>query len=119
MADKSKDKEYELTEDDYFFVLWKFKTKNSPTYQFITKTGKSFQLAILNMCRRFIKNETFPKRFNLTTLIQLPKKGSAQDLNNKRFIHMKEWLPRLVEALTVEPMKEDIFAAGTKYQIGG
>lgn len=32
---------------------------------------------------------------------------------------MKEWLPRLVEALTVEPMKEDIFAAGTKYQIGG
>ena len=36
MADKSKDKEYELTEDDYFFVLWKFKTKNSPTYQFIT-----------------------------------------------------------------------------------
>ena len=77
MADKSMDKEYELTEDDYFFVLWKFKTKNSPTYQFITKAGKSFQLAILNLCRRFIKNETFPKRFNLTTLIQLPKKGSC------------------------------------------
>ena len=32
---------------------------------------------------------------------------------------MKEWLARLVEALTVEPMKEDIFSVGTKYLIGG
>ena len=32
---------------------------------------------------------------------------------------MKDWLPRLVEALTVQPMKADIFSAGTKYQIGG
>ena len=32
---------------------------------------------------------------------------------------MKEWLARLVEALTVQPMKEDIFEAGTKFQIGG
>ena len=51
--------------------------------------------------------------------MQLPKKGSAQDLDNKRFIHMKEWLPRLVETLTVQPMKADIFNAGTKFQIGG
>ena len=64
-------------------------------------------------------NETFPSRFNITTLIQLSKKGSAQDLDNKRFIHIKEWLARLVEALTVQPMKDEIFAAGTKYQIGG
>ena len=69
--------------------------------------------------RRFIKNESFPSRFNLTTLVQLPKKGSAQDLDNKRFIHLKEWLARLIEALVVQPMKADIFEAGTKYQIGG
>ena len=71
------------------------------------------------LCQRFIRNETFPSRFNLTTLVQLPKKASAQELDNKRFIHMKEWLPRLVEALTVQPMKADIFSTGTKYQIGG
>ena len=119
MRTKELDREYEITEEEYFFTLWKFKTKNSATYHFITKAGHKFQLAILNLCRRFIENETFPKRFNLTTLIQLPKKGSAQELNNKRFIHMKEWLARLVEALTVQPMKEDIFEAGTKFQIGG
>ena len=32
---------------------------------------------------------------------------------------MKEWLPRLTEALTVNLMKEDILKSGTKYQIGG
>ena len=32
---------------------------------------------------------------------------------------MKEWLPRLTEALTVNLMKEDILASGNKYQIGG
>ena len=53
------------------------------------------------------------------TLIQLPKKGSAQELENKRFIHIKDWLARLVEALTVQQMKTEIFQAGTKFQIGG
>ena len=33
------EKEYELSEDDYFFVLCKFMTKNSTTYYFITKAG--------------------------------------------------------------------------------
>ena len=49
----------------------------------------------------------------------LPKKGSPQELDNKRFIHMKDWLARLVEALTVQPMKANIFNAGTKFQVGG
>ena len=119
MTDQSKDTAYELTDEDNFFIMWKFKSKNSATYQFITKAGHNFQLAIINLCKRIIKNETIQKRFYLTTLIQLPKKGSAQELDNKRFIHMKEWLARLVEALAVHPMKEDIFAPGTKFQIGG
>ena len=32
---------------------------------------------------------------------------------------MKDWLARLVEALAVSHMKADIFAAGSKFQIGG
>ena len=100
MKDKINDDEHEVTDEDFFIVLWRFQQKKSTTYDFITRAGLQFQLAILKLCRRFIKNETFPSRFNLNTLIQLPKKGSAQELNNKRFIHMKDWLARLVEALT-------------------
>ena len=71
------------------------------------------------MCLRFIKTESFPSSFDITTLIQLPKKGSQVDLDNSRFIHLKEWLPRLCEALAVNEMKDKILEAGTKYQIGG
>ena len=99
--------------------MWKFNKKKSKTYDFITKAGLQFQLAILNLCRRVIYSEVFPSRFDITTLVQLPKKGSAQELDNKRFIHIKEWLPRLVEALIVDQMKDEIFAAGSKFQIGG
>ena len=32
---------------------------------------------------------------------------------------MKHWIPRLCEAVAVGRMKDEIIAAGTKYQIGG
>ena len=102
LSDQSKDKEYEVTEEDFFEIIWKFKSKRSSTYDFIVKAGLKFQLAIHKLCQRLIRQETFPKRFNFTTLIQLPKKGSAQELENKRFIHIK-----LVEALTVQKMKAE------------
>ena len=78
-----------------------------------------FRLAVFKMCKRFLKSEIFPSCFDVTTLIQLPKKGSQVDLDNSRFIHIKLWMPRLIEALAVGRMKADILAAGMKYQIGG
>ena len=119
LENHSYDKEYMISEEDFFMILMKFKSKRSATYDFIVRAGLKFQLAIFKLCKRLISNETFPTRFNLTTLIQLPKKGSAQELENKRFIHIKDWLARLVEALAVQQMKADIFQAGTKFQIGG
>ena len=67
-----------------------------------------------------IDEKSFPSDFFLTTLHQvLKRKGSKEDLNIHRYIHMKDWLPRLVEALTVNLMKEDIIESGNKFQIGG
>ena len=67
-----------------------------------------------------LEKETFPQRFFETRLCQLwKKKGSVSDLNNHRYIHMKDWLPKLCEALTVDQMKTEIISGGTIYQIGG
>ena len=64
--------------------------------------------------------ESFPTRFDKTILVQLYKlKGPVQQLSSHRFIHMKEWTARLMEAIEVEGMKEDIIKAGTKFQLGG
>ena len=56
-----------------------------------------------------IEEENFPKRFDNTVLQQLWKrKGEKEDLNNHRYIHMKDWLPRLCESIVVGKMKQDI-----------
>ena len=67
-----------------------------------------------------IKEVSFPDIFSQTMLKQLwKKKGSRQLLDNYRFIHLKDWKPRLTETLVTMMMKPDILKAGTKYQIGG
>ena len=120
METKDEDEEEFVVEEEAFFqAIRKFKSTGSKAYDFITKSGISFQKGVLKVCRRFIRDEVFPERFKNTDLVQLPKKGSPLVLDNSRFVHVKEAWPRLVEQLTVGGMKDDILAAGTRYQIGG
>ena len=115
MKDES-DKDTNITEDDFDLIIGKFKKKNKKSFHFLTKSGNLFQRSIYKLCRRMLKEECFPKDFAKTVLYQLWKrKGSRKDLNYHRYIHLKEWLPRLTEALTVNLMKEDIIKSGNKY----
>ena len=64
--------------------------------------------------------ETFPKKFQKTTLQMCwKKKGRKEDLKSNRFLHSKEWLPRTVEALAVSKMKPAILKGTSCFQIGG
>ena len=113
------EEEFEVEEEAFFQTIRKFKSNGSRAYDFITKSGINFQKAVMKVCRRFIKDEIFPERFMNTDLIQLQKKGSPLELSNSRFLHIKEAWPRLVEAIAVRELKDDILAAGTRFQIGG
>ena len=67
-----------------------------------------------------IKQDEVPSWFFETKLHQLWKrKYPRENLSNHRFIHMKDWLPKLSEGLLVSKMKANILYSGTKYQIGG
>ena len=119
MEDKT-DYETNISEDDFKKVVGKFKKKNKKSYYLLIRSGQDFQRSIFKLCKRMIEEESFPSVFNLTILHQLWKrKKSKCDLNNHRYLHMKHWLPRLTEALTVDLMKEDIISSGNKFQIGG
>ena len=54
MMDKNDDDEFSKTDEDYFTILSKFESRNSRTYDFITKAGLKFKLAFLKLCRRII-----------------------------------------------------------------
>ena len=85
------------------------KIKKKKSYNFLTRAGDPFKESVFKICRRRIKEEQFPSRFFETRLHQLWKgKFSKEDLSNHRFIHMKDWLPKCVEAVAVNRMKQNI-----------
>ena len=64
--------------------------------------------------------EEFQSKFDYTTLHQIYKgKGKKELLDNNWYIHSKDWLPRLVEGVIVDEMKDDILDGSSPYQIGG
>ena len=70
--------------------------------------------------KKLIEYEGVPSCFLKTSLTQIwKKKGSALDLNNMRFIHMRQWRSKLLEALVTEAMKNDIVNATPNMQLGG
>ena len=120
MMEDTTDEDTHVTEEEFNNIVPKFKKKNKKSYEFLTKSGKDFQSSIYKFCKRMLDEEDFPSDFSITVLYQLWKrKGSKENLNNHRYIHMKNWLPRLTESLAVSMMKEDIIQNGAKYQIGG
>ena len=72
------------------------------------------------LMKRFIKKEEIPKVYDYTSLTQIWKrKGSALSLLNMRFVHMKRWRAKLLEAIITEKMKNKIVEATPNIQIGG
>jgi hypothetical protein len=72
-------------------VVLKFKKNNKTNYDFLIRTGERFKEAV------------FPNSFDITTLHQIYKgKGRKEVWSNSRYIHSKEWLPRLSEVKDME-----------------
>ena len=119
MKEESPDN-FEITKEKFDDAVDELARKNKRSYDFITKTGKGLKDTIFRLIRRMIEEEVFPEKFYETILCQLwKKKGSVENLNNHRYLHMKNWLPKMCEMLTVQEMKTEIISGGTMYQIGG
>ena len=112
--------EFIATEEAFERVLDKFRTNNKRNYDFLVRGGEKFKHSMYLLVRRMIEEERFGRTFGDTTLYNIYKgKGKKEDLENMRFIHSKSYLPRTVEAVLVDGMKEEILAGSSCYQIGG
>ena len=117
---ENKDGKFHVTEEAFERVMDNLEKKNKRSYDFVVKSSSEFKRAIFKLCKRISCSENIPSRFFLTILIQLYKgKGCLQQLTNSRYLHIKDYLPRVFEALVVDDMKDDIVAASSKFQIGG
>ena len=113
-------KTWELNESTFKKVLEKIKEKNKNLYKLFIKSGDLYKKAIFLYMKRLIKEEKVPFSFKETSLTQIWKgKGSPLDLNQMRFIHMRGWRSKLLEALVTENMKLDIVSSTPPIQLGG
>ena len=96
--------EFKTSKETFDYNLNSFRKRGEKNYYFITKAGNKFQDVVFKLCQRFFEEEKFPDVFKDTTLHMLYKnnKGRTDVLSNHRFIHCKQWLPRVAESLVVE-----------------
>ena len=101
-------------------VLKRIKEKNKKMFYLFNRAGPTYKEAIFLLMKRLIQREEVPKAYDFTTLSQIwKKKGSPLSLDNMRFVHMKCWRAKLLEALITEKMKPKIVASTPNIQIGG
>ena len=101
-------------------VVDKIKKKGKQVYRLFVKAGTKYKDAVFKYMSKLIETEQIPLCFKNTILTPIwKKKGSALDLNNMRFIHMRHWRSKLLESLVTESMKDKIVNATPKFQLGG
>ena len=120
IMNKNNKDSWELDREMYKKSTQMIKEKGKKMFDLFNKAGDKYKNAIFYYMKRIIESEEVPHAFNKTKLTQIwKKKGSALDLNNMRFIHGREWRPRLCEKLVTDNMKPDIIEACPQIQIGG
>jgi hypothetical protein len=115
------DGSFEINKETFDNVVSKFKKSGKRSYDFLVKASPKFQDAVYQFCQEMVKEEIFPKTFSETILHQIYKgKGRREILPNNRFIHSKQWLPRVAEGCIVaQGLKGPILEGSSMYQIGG
>ena len=108
----------ELSEEMFENAFHTLSKKNGEKYDFIFKGGPALKAALFNLCKRVWTSESLPQSWQETTLLQLYKGKSSQNLlQNMRYIHIKSEYPKFFGHIVVIAMKRELFANMSKIQI--
>ena len=120
-----KERMAEIIEDEFDFTrkffddcLEAVKKKNNKKYDFILKSGSSLQEALFHLFKYVWNTEEKPEQWRRTTIIQLHKKNSKDNLENYRNIHTKVDVPKLFGFMVTRQAKIPIIQNMSSYQIG-
>ena len=115
----------EIVDDEFVFdeeflneCLDRLKKKNNKKYDFILKAGKSLKKALFRLFKYVWRTEDKPDQWRKTTIIQLHKKNSKDNLENYRNIHTKVDVPKLFGFMVISLAKIPIMQNMSKFQIG-
>ena len=94
------------------------KKKKSYKCIFIVNGGIDPENALFILFKPIWENEKKPKHWWMDDLIQIHKKGSKLSLENYRFIHIKEEVPKLFGYIVTSQIKDKLIKNMSRYQIG-
>ena len=120
MSAKEVTDDSELSWEDFRGVLVKVELGNKSLYRDVPKAGWLFKRAYFDFLNKIYVTENIPVKFQSTELMQLFKnKGSRNELENNRFIHLKQHGPKILERMIMTKMDRRMSAATPEFQIGG
>ena len=107
-----------LTREQFDKVLRTVERKHKNKYKFILNGGISLKNAIFSLFCSVWKNETIPEVWYNSLLVQIYKgKGSPNNLDNIRHIHLKEEVPKLFSQIVTMAAKDNLVENMSKFQI--
>ena len=86
-----------LTIDDYLKAVDKVFTKKKSMFEDFRDASPKFKAMIYWLLRKIYEEGDIPEEFLKTNLVALYKKGDPQLASNYRYIHLKDYLARLLE----------------------
>ena len=86
-----------ITIDDYLKAVDKVFTKKKSMFEDFRDASPKFKAMIYWLLRKIYEEGDIPEEFLRTNLVALYKKGDPQLASNYRYIHLKEYLARLLE----------------------
>ena len=117
---ESDENEFQFTDEMFTKTLIELKKKHNEKYSFIIRSGNSYKEALFKLYKTVWENETLPKGWKSTSIIQLYKgKGDQTNLNNYRNIHLKGSVPKFFGHLVMNEVKNTLMENMSKFKLGG
>ena len=107
-----------FTEEDLDKEIKSVKQKGKCKYLEITEAGTGLKRPVYEFMKLVWDSEEIPASWNLTTLVQIFKKGLKSSLDSYRFVHTKNWMPRVFDGIVFNKMKHTLVSNMSKFQIG-
>ena len=77
-----------LSKEDFMKEVKSFKEKGKSKYKEITEAGEGFVNSVFEFFKLIWESEKIPLSWNLTTLVQIFKRGNRSSLSSYRFVHL-------------------------------
>ena len=118
MKRNHEEEEESLTFEDFEEEILAIQKKGKHNYDDVLKAGEGLKAEVFNFLNMVWKTENIPRKWDLTTLKQIFKRGNRNCLDSYRWVHLKHYLPRLFDGLILNKIKPNIISAMSKFQIG-